>query len=160
MTRKRLIWGALLCHLVVVSPAFSQTVPPADGVDGDDTAKIRILLRTTLIALNHANLTGNYAVLRDLGTPKFKSTFTPADLAAAFADIRAKKIDLSSIAVVDPTYQTPIPIDENGVLKIDGFFPTEPVRINFSAAFQLVDGKWMMAGLSVKADSTAPQEAD
>lgn len=160
MTRQRLFWGTLLCYLTLAGTAFPQAVPPPDSVDGDDTAKIRILLRTTLIALNHANLTGNYAVLRDLGTPKFKSTFTPADLAAAFADIRAKKIDLSPIAVVDPTYQTPIPIDENGVLKIDGHFPTEPVRINFSAAFQLVDGKWMMAGLSVKADSTATPEGD
>ena len=33
-----------------------------------------ILIRSTLLAANHANLTGNYTVLRELGTPDFQQT--------------------------------------------------------------------------------------
>jgi hypothetical protein len=31
-----------------------------------------ILIRSSLIALNQANVTGNYSVLRDIGAPDFK----------------------------------------------------------------------------------------
>lgn len=144
---------AIALAMLIWSGAAAQPIPQAAP---DDGSRITILLRTTLIALNHANLTGNYSVLRDLGTPEFKSKFTPADLATAFSDIRQKKMDISVIAIADPEYKTPIPIKENGTLMIDGRFPTDPVNIIFSAAYQLVDGKWMMAGLSVKTEAVSP----
>ena len=45
--------------LTVVAPA--DTAMP-------DAYKLNMLIRTTLIALSQANQTGNYSVLRDLGT--------------------------------------------------------------------------------------------
>ena len=136
--------------LICAGSALAQPVPQAKPIPEDQSAtedenssRIKILLRTTLIALNHANRTGNYAVLRDLGTPEFKTTYTPADLAAAFAKIREQKVDLSPIAVVDPVYKTPIPIDEKGVLKIDGHFPTQTCPDKFFGGFSI--GGWKMA---------------
>jgi hypothetical protein len=36
-----------------------------------DRNGVLILIRSTLLALHHANQTGNYTVLRDLGAPGF-----------------------------------------------------------------------------------------
>jgi hypothetical protein len=38
-----------------------------------DAAKLRMLIYNSLIALNQANLTCNYTVLRDLGSSHFKA---------------------------------------------------------------------------------------
>ena len=39
-----------------------------------------------LIAVNHGNLTGNYTVLRDLGSDRFRQQNDAARLAAVFAE--------------------------------------------------------------------------
>ena len=53
------------------------------------------MIRSTLLALDHANKTGNYTVLRDLGAPGFQAN-TEARLAEIFAAQRKDNIDLSA----------------------------------------------------------------
>jgi hypothetical protein len=66
-----------------------------------DRNGVLILIRSTLLALDQANKTGNYTVLRDLGSPGFHSN-TAARLAEIFAAQRKDNIDLSGTAVLDP----------------------------------------------------------
>ena len=46
---------------------------------------VATLIRSSLLALHHANVTGNYTVLRDLSAPSFRSRNTAADLSGSFA---------------------------------------------------------------------------
>ena len=62
-----------------------------------DRNGVLILIRSTLFALDHANKTGNYTVLRDLGSPGFQSN-NAARLAEIFAAERKDNIDLSFLA--------------------------------------------------------------
>ena len=52
----------LVSHAAAQQPTQSQLLIPND-------TQLAIMIKTALIALNHANLTGNYAVLRDLAAP-------------------------------------------------------------------------------------------
>ena len=52
------------------------------------------LVRSTLLTLNDANLSGNYSVLRDLAAPDFQARNTAADLAQTFSDLRRRNFDL------------------------------------------------------------------
>ena len=45
------------------------------------------MLRSTLIAVDQGNKTGNYTVVRDLGTPGFREANTPAKLGLVFAPL-------------------------------------------------------------------------
>jgi hypothetical protein len=54
------------------------------GTQVPDTNQLVILIRSTLLAVNHANLTGNYTVLRELGTPGFQQSNTAARLGDIF----------------------------------------------------------------------------
>ena len=72
-----------------------------------DDLKLLILIRTTLIALNQANITGDYSILREIGSPGFRQANNPAQLAEIFTDLRSRKIDLSPIAVVEPKVERP-----------------------------------------------------
>ena len=67
-----------------------------------EAAKLRLLIYTSLIAINQANLTGNYTVLRDLGAPAFRDANTSARLVEIFSGLRRRNIDLSPILLLDP----------------------------------------------------------
>ena len=46
------------------------------------------------------------------------------------------------------------------MLRITGFFPTSPERVNFDLIFQPVQGKWRLYGIAVNTQKApAPQAA-
>src|SRR5262249_10351761 len=80
-------------------PAQQQSQAPKPAQI--DRNGVLILVRTTLLALDQANKTGNYTVLRDLGAPDFQAN-SAAQLAEIFAQQRKDNVDLSGVAVIDP----------------------------------------------------------
>jgi hypothetical protein len=115
------------------------------------------LIRATLIALNQANVTGNYTVLRDLGAPGFKENNSANKLAQVFASIRQRNLDLALVLLVEPKLYRKPAITPKGLLRITGFFPTDRERINFDLMFQSVEGRWRLFGIS--ADAASPEQA-
>jgi hypothetical protein len=111
--------------------------------------QLMILIRSTLLAANHANLTGNYTVLRELGTPDFQQTNNSARLAEIFRDLRNKNIDLSPIAVLDAKLVRQPSINSNGQLRLSGFFPSRPEQVNFDLAFIMMGGRWRLHGMAL-----------
>lgn len=48
-------------------------------------------------------------------------------------------------------------IEKNGMLRLTGYFPTQPLRIAFDLLFQNVDHNWRLFGISVQTQAVAPQ---
>ena len=128
----------------------AQAPRPADI----DKNGVLILIRSTLLALDQANKTGNYTVLRDLGAPGFQ-TNTAARLAEIFASQRKDNLDLSGVAVLEPQLSM-LPQIENGLMHMAGFFPSVPTQIRFELLYAPVQGQWKLFGLSVSLGSSAP----
>jgi hypothetical protein len=131
--------------------------PVAPTMPTDDV--LLMLIQSHLIALNQANLTGNYTVLRDLAAPGFKEANSVQKLAEIFAQIRNAGIDISPILLIQPKLLRRPELTEKGRLRISGFFPTEPQRVNFDLILELVGGKWRLYGVSAglsQAKPTAP----
>lgn len=117
-----------------------------------------ILIRSSLVALGHANATNNYSVLTSLGSPNFKSANPPQRLAQVFESFRTNRIDLNPVVFVTPqlTHQ---PAIQNGRLRLIGNFPTAPMRVNYDLQFEPDQGSWKLFGLAVNLDragSAAP----
>lgn len=74
--------------------AAKATAPASPILDG---AALSILIRRTLLALNDANMSGNYSVLRDLASPPFQAANNPARLATVFAKLRSRNLDLATL---------------------------------------------------------------
>ena len=129
--------------------------PPAPHPAQIDRNGVMILIRETLIALDQANKTGNYTVLRDLGAPGFQAN-SAARLAEIFAQQRKDNIDLSGAAVIDPQLTLLPQIEANGMMHMAGFFPSVPTQVNFEMAFAPVDGRWRLFALSVSFGQAAP----
>ena len=62
-----------------------------------DPYKLNLLIRSTILAVNQANQTGNYTVLRALASPRFQKGNSKAQLAKIFAGLRKRKLDLTPI---------------------------------------------------------------
>jgi len=110
------------------------------------------MLWSTMAAVDHANRTGNYSVLRDLGSPAFQARNNAANLAAIFAGLRDQKVALSATLVVTPTWEIPPTMVQPGVLRMRGTFPLRPASIAFDLLFWWQDG-WRLEGVAVQAQS-------
>lgn len=157
-----LVVGALAIALVRPGPVVAQGNPqPVQAAQSAaatlDPYKLSMLIRTTLIALSQANLTGNYTVLRDLGSPAFQSTNSAARLTEAFTDLRQRRLDFSPILFFDPKLVREPSLDEAGRLRLRGFIETQPERINFDMLFENIGGDWRLFGLAVQMQ---PAEAE
>jgi hypothetical protein len=109
-----------------------------------------ILIRSTLLTLNDALRSGNFTVLRDLGSPSFREANTAGRLAQIFSGLSSKGIDLSAVAILAPQIPHTPAIDQNRRLKISGAFPGQPIQINFDLLFEAHAGRWRLQGLSVE----------
>lgn len=114
-----------------------------------DGYKLNILIRTTLIALNQANQTGNYSVLRDLGTPQFQAMNTDTRLGEIFAALRSRNLDLSPVVFFDPKLVREPMLQAGGLLRLTGFVPTEPQRILFDMGFERIGDQWRVSAIVI-----------
>jgi hypothetical protein len=120
-----------------------------------DRNGVVILIRSTMVALDQANKTGNYTVLRDLGAPGFRAN-SDARLAELFANLRRSNIDLSGVLVLEPQLSELPQLDKDGMMHLAGIFPSMPAQINFNLAYAPVNGQWRLFGISVGLGQTAP----
>jgi hypothetical protein len=117
-----------------------------------------MLIRNSLAAVNHGMLTGNYTVLRDLGTEKFRGLHQAGDLATAFSPLRRRKVDLSPLLVTDPLLTHAVLDEELGRLTFRGFFPTQPQQIEFDLTFQRANGGWLIDEVALRVGSQTLRE--
>lgn len=101
-----------------------------------------------MAALDQANQTGNYSVLRDLGVPAFQAGNSAATLATTFQNFRAQNLDLGATLNTLPTFEF-APVMVNGILRARGVFPLRPTPFGFDIFFQYVNGRWALVGISV-----------
>lgn len=144
---------AILLAAGLTAPALAQAPIP-------DAKRAEFIIKTTLVALNHANQTGNYTVLRDLGSPRFRANNNAARLAEVFAPMRERDLDLSPIVVFQPVLTQPVSSDEQGRLKLTGYFPTRPLRVVFDLAYEPIGDRWTISDIATNVVPWPDEAAD
>lgn len=140
---------AVLC--TGTSGVAAQVPPPpvaAVTVPAPDVQTVNKLVWSTLAAIDHGNLTGNYSVLRDLGAPAFQANNNAATLASVFALVRNQRVDLSNTLLLAPSYEF-APGIINGLLRVRGAFALRPTAIRFDLLYAFVAGRWQLFGVAV-----------
>ena len=145
--------GVPLAARAQVGVKAGEAAPKAAQIDRNG---LLILVKSTLIALDHANKTGNYTVLRDLAAPGFAAANNPARLAEIFVNLRRDKVDLSGVLVLEPQLSVLPEITQQGMLHFAGFFPSAPTQINFEMLFAPVDSQWRLFGVSTGLGTLTP----
>jgi hypothetical protein len=153
--------GADIAHAQSPNSTAGGASTQAPSIAMPAPAVLLLLVRTTLVALNQANFTGNYTVLHALATPALQAKVSPVQLGIAFTELREKHLDLSPVLLISPQLSEPPELAPDGALRLAGVFNTAPEQISFAAIFRPVGGVWRIEALSVQAVTVpaAPQPA-
>jgi hypothetical protein len=139
----------LLAALVLTASAAAQAQRPAAVVNSiPDQAGLARMVWSTMAAVDHANKTGNYNVLRGLGSPDFQAANGAPALSRIFAGLREGGINLSDTLSIEPSYEFP-PALEGGMLRLRGAFRMRPQAVQFDLLYQWNQG-WMLNGIAVR----------
>ncbi len=127
-----------------VSTATAQAVPSPEMQE--------VLVKTTLLSFNDANITGNYAVLHSKLSKPFRDQFSPDKLKETFKDFVEKHVIIDPIASKPLVVTTETKLDENGVMRMDGYFNTTPKKVKYKLGFIPSDGEWKAIGINVNVE--------
>lgn len=134
--------GALLGALLLVAPAQAEDkVPNAFAQEN--------MIKTTLLTLNDANVTGNYTVLHAKLAKPFRDQFNPDKLKQVFKGFADQKVDYAVIAAKTPIATSETKIDNRGALIMRGYFDTTPNRVIYELDFLPSEGEWKPIKLNV-----------
>ena len=138
----------VLLSLVFLS-AMSLTQAYAIDLPTDDEQDV--LVRTTLMTFNDANMTGNYSVLLAKASKQFQEQMTPEKLAAAFESFRSKGLFFESIVTDDYESQQKAKLDSEGALVLAGEFKNDEVQVKYKLRFAQNNNVWKVIGIDVDA---------
>ncbi len=110
---------------------------------------MEVMIKQALFTLNDANITGNYAVFHARLAPAFQRQYSAERFAEIFRAFRDNKIDIAPVAAYRPTMTEGPRIDNEGILRVNGFFPTAPSRLHFDLGYAEVDGAWKLFAIYV-----------
>lgn len=131
----------VLGALLAVGSARAQALP--------NPMEQEILVKTTLLTFNDANVTGNYAVLNAKLSKPFRDQFDADKLKTTFKDFVDKHVDIGVIAAKPIVPTGDAQIDSNGVLQLGGHFDTTPKKVNYQLQFIRSEGEWKAFGIHV-----------
>ena len=132
------------------APKAEQPAAAAPKPAPIDRNGVLILIRSILLALDQANKTGNYTVLRDLGAPGFPGQHGGAPCQKSSPDQRRNNLDLSGVAAIDPQLSLLPQIEANGFMRLAASSRRSRRPVNFEMIFAPVDGQWRLFGLSAR----------
>lgn len=134
---------------VVVALSMPLTVLGYETPKSVSGPELSMLVRTTIVALHHANVTANYSVLHDLGDRRFQATFSQVVLADMFREFRERGVNLAPAVLFDAQLDGEPRLTEDGLLRVVGHFPTAPQQIVFDLIYRSEDGMWRIDGINV-----------
>lgn len=97
-------------------------------------------------AVKKKNFAGFYKEI----APVWKDQTSPNKLRDGFSDFLDKDIDLpAAIKDKEPVFNHRASLDSDGVLPVQGYYPTPPNRIVFQLKYLNDDGEWKLVGVNV-----------
>lgn len=140
----------LIAFALASCPLRAQEASPAgtppQQVSGPEMSA---MIRGAIVALDQANVTGNYTVLRDLGAAQMQASNSAADLADLFANYRKQNFSLEAAVLFDPVLDDKPQLSTDGALHLVGHFPTQPQEILFDLTFLYERDRWRLANMQV-----------
>jgi hypothetical protein len=138
----RALAGAIAAAFLLGMPAgAAETVPSPTTQE--------VLIKTSLLTLNDAIVSGNFTVPHARLAKPFREQFEPSDLKRAFKSFADQKIDMAVISAAAPVATDDAQIDNRGALLLRGRFDVGRSRVSYKLDFLPSEGEWKPIGLNV-----------
>lgn len=142
---------------VFAAPVSAQQTAPQASVQPPPSIRptpgqleLSKLIWSTVAAVDHANRSGNYSVLRDISAQGFQINNTSAQLGQIFTGLRNLQVDLSNALLVPPTYTVAPQLVQEDVFRVQGVFQMRPISIGFDLYYQWEQGRWKLVGIDLQ----------
>ncbi len=133
-------------------PTQKQVAQPP----GPGQLELLKLVWSTMVAVDNANTSGNYSVLRDNSATGFQMANDQARLTEIFAGLRASRLDLANALLVPPTFTADPRFLQPDVIQLQGVFQIRPSPLRFDLIYQWEQGRWKLFGINVGPLDAAP----
>jgi hypothetical protein len=134
---------AALLMVITLAPAFAAEIPSDDDQD--------VLVRTTLMTFNDANMTGNYTVFLAKASKQMQAELTVEKLSTAFEGFRKNELFFEEVATADYDSEEKTKFDSDGALVLAGVFKTDDMQVKYQLQFVQNTKVWKLLGIDVKA---------
>lgn len=115
--------------------------------NAEQVALVRAAMHEFAVSANQKSM----AHFRDSVSSLWQSQMSAADLDKAFRTFTDSGIDFLLLDRVSPQFDVQPAIDENGVLVIQGHYPTTPNQLFFTQKFVREGMEWKLIGLHLQA---------
>ncbi|CAN5431280.1 hypothetical protein BH20VER3_BH20VER3_13680 [soil metagenome] len=137
---------------------LSLSAPPA-GVKAESAEKsgkplpsdkeARELILQSLLDFNEGVQSVNFTGFHARISRAWQAQVSADGFKEMFREFVEKKIDLAPIKQVEPILSEPPRIDSDGLLVLQGYYPTQPSRVHFKLKYIYEHPAWKLFGISV-----------
>ncbi|HUC60863.1 MAG TPA: hypothetical protein VMF53_02815 [Alphaproteobacteria bacterium] len=149
MKRIAMSWQAILSGTMIGALGLLLFCNAASALNLPDPMEQEILVKSTLMTFNDANETDNYSVLLASSAKPFRDQFTAEKLTAIFKPFRDKNVDIKMVVGMAMKPTGAPEINNDGVLRLRGYFETKPKHVVYDLKFIQSDGVWKPIGIHV-----------
>ncbi|HEV3410434.1 MAG TPA: hypothetical protein VG095_09070 [Chthoniobacterales bacterium] len=151
MRRSVHVIASLILGFVLARSSSAATMPPAQ--------ELRTLVHESLLAFNQAVQAQDFTAFHQRISNTWQKQITPAQLRESFKVFVDQRIDLSFIGASQPAFLEPPAIDDEGVLTLEGRYPTEPYQVDFRLHFLQEKSAWRLLGVKLNVLPTGSGDA-
>jgi hypothetical protein len=129
--------------LIIAAVAFAATpkVP--------SETELKSMTLDTLLTFNKGvqakDFTGFYKEIAKV----WQEQTSPEKLKGIFQDFIDKELDIAPIKKLEPVFNKPAEINSDGVLVINGYYPTTPKRVVFRLQYLQEGSDWKLVGIKL-----------
>ena len=145
----------VVCGMLLTGARAVQAVPEPPAED-----QLRPLVTDALLEFNDAIQKKDFTRFRGTASKILGQKLSADDMLKAFDDFVKKDVNIEGIRDLAPEFDAPPTVDENGVLIVNGHYPTTPYKVLFTLKYlsERQGGKdqWKIVGLSVDVKKINP----
>ena len=153
MVRSIKFLPAIMLATLMPTSLYAQPQPSTQAPESlqpvPNDLELAKMIWSTMVAVDQANQSGNYSVLRDMSATGFQIQNNPSRLSDIFGSLRQSRIDLSNTLLLTPTYSAAPVLQQGNVLRLQGYFGLRPAAIYFDLYYQWERGEWRLFGVSI-----------
>jgi hypothetical protein len=131
------------------SPEQAASLPPGPTPTLPDTGAIKSLARATMSGFGAAVMANNFDAFYKQSSQLWQSQTTPKQIHDSFSAFIEQKIDLRQASASDPMLSGPVAPDDNGVIKVKGYFSGGSQPWYFDFDYIQEAHNWKLVGIDI-----------
>jgi hypothetical protein len=140
-----------VCVVALFALAFACLAPAWAAGEIPDDDDQDVLIRTTLMTFNDANMTNNYSVFFAKASKEFQSQITIEKMQTAFEPFRKNELYFEDVVTADYDSYEKAKLDNDGALVLAGVFKTDDMEVKYRLRFIQNNKIWKVLGINVDA---------